>query len=72
MAGPMGTRRALKDKLMVEAREIASSGACMGWSDVVRKFDTNEEATFRIWMTGRDKDGLDQPCEVARAKYKTR
>jgi len=72
---PMATniaRRTLKDKLMLKAREIASSGACIGWGDVVRKFDVNEEATLRIWMTGRDKDEIDQLCDAARAKSRRR
>jgi len=72
MARPMSTRRALKDKLMVKAREIASSGSCAGWGDVVRKFEGDEEATFRIWMTARDKDELDRLCEQARTEMKRR
>ena len=68
MARPMSTRRALKDKPMVKAREIASSGACLGWNDVVRKFDANQEATFHIWMTARDKGELDRLCDGAREK----
>jgi len=65
-------RSVLKNKLMLRARAIAISGSCMGWGDVVRKFDANEEATFRIWMTARDKDELDRLCDVARSERKNR
>ena len=37
---------------MVRARDVASAGACSGWLDVVRKFDT-DEATLRIFLTAR-------------------
>ena len=61
-------RKAFKDQLMVKARDFAKSGSCIGWRDVVRKFEGNDEATLRIWLTVRDMDELDRLCDEAREK----
>ena len=33
-----------------------------------RKFEGNDEATLRIWLTVRDMDELDRLCDEARQK----
>lgn len=60
--------RAGKDALMVRAREVASSGSCAGWLQMlsVMEHDGHDTALLRIWATEKDKSEIDRLCARAR------
>ncbi len=66
------TLRVHKETLMVRARKHAQSGDCMGFEDVRRKFDDSDALTLKLWATARDRDEIDQICDKARVRFRTR
>ena len=57
---------ATKLALMARARAIGTSGDCMGWEDVRRKFDGHDALILKLWATAGDRDEIDRLCDRAR------
>jgi hypothetical protein len=74
LARKFATGRAGKDALMPKAREVAATGACTGWIQVLAALERTgtDTALLRIWATVGDKDEIDRICARARAALPTR
>lgn len=60
--------RAGKEALMPLVRELASSGACINWNQVLEAVELQgtDTAVLRIWGTASDKCEIDRMCMRAR------
>jgi hypothetical protein len=57
-----------KDALLVRAREIAASGSCAGWLQMLNAMerDGHDTALLRIWATEKDRHEIDRLCARVR------